>query len=329
MKKVFLFTALVSVGIFGGCRKHDHNKVPVADAGPMKTVQLPADTVTLTGTGTDEDGFIVGYLWSKVSGPNIPAIHNPGSATTKISGLITGTYRFQLMVIDDDGATGMDTVSVQVFPPNTQTLTLQPGGAEVEDARVVAVQSCVSGAPIENSANFNFPDLLDLPMAAWTFNSNGCETGQYRSFLKFTGMNSIPSSATILSARLSLFGVTTSLSSPQGNSYYTGSPYASSGTNECWIKRATANWSENTITWNNMPAITETGRAAIPASTSQWNYNVADIDVTAMVQAMVNGNANYGFCIMLQNESFYRSMNFGSSDNPDPARRPKLVITYQ
>jgi hypothetical protein len=56
----------------------------------------------------------------------------------------------------------------------------------------------------------------------------------------------------------------------------------------------------------------------ISASTSQWGYNVTDLDVTEMVKAMVNyANTNSGFCIMHQVEDFYRSVSFASSDHPD------------
>ncbi len=49
-----------------------------------------------------------------------------------------------------------------------------------------------------------------------------------------------------------------------------------------------------------------------------------------MVKSMVNtSNANYGFCFMLQNETYYRSMTFGSPNNTNAAKRPKLIIEYK
>lgn len=82
------------------------------------------------------------------------------------------------------------------------------------------------------------------------------------------------------------------------------------------------------MTWNTQPTVTETNRVALSASTSQWNYNVIDIDVTEMVKSMISGT-NYGFCFMLQNETYYRSMTFGSPNNTNAAKRPKLVIEYR
>jgi hypothetical protein len=329
MKLTHALLFFVFVTILYACDKVELNKVPVADAGLAQTIQKPVDSVILNGSGTDADGSIEGYLWSQVSGPNIPDIYTPGDQSTKIDNLIAGTYLFQLMVVDDDGATGLDTVSVTVLPSVQKTVTIQPGPADGVDARPTAVQNCTSGSPFIDAGNSTAPDFQDMPVAAWTNNANGCATMQHRAFLKFTAVNDIPQTATILSAKLSLYGVSSSVSLPQGNSYYPGSPYNSSGTNECWIKQVTGSWSESVITWNNQPSVTETNKVAIPASTSQYGYNALDIDVTNMVKSMVNNAANNGFCIMLQNEVYYRSVTFASSDNADAAKRPKLVIIYQ
>jgi hypothetical protein len=324
-KKTFIF--LVGLFVLASCKKDPKkNAVPVANAGNSSVITLPTDFATFTGTGTDADGSIVAYLWSQVSGPSSAIIANPGSPSTQINGFKEGKYVFQLMVTDNEGATGVDTASIVVNPNPIKTLTLQPGPTEGQDARPAARQGCSGG---DVSATINFPDV-DLAVTAWTFSANGCSTGQYRSFLKFTGLSIIPQSATILSAKLSLYGVESSLSSPQGNSYYPGSPYNSYGTNECWLKRVTGDWSESTITWNNQPAVTDANRIAIPASTSQWGYNVTDIDVTEMVKGMINtANANHGFSLMHQVEVYYRSVTFASSDNADATKRPKLVVTYQ
>jgi len=52
-------------------------------------------------------------------------IDNAGYLSTKVSELKEGIYLFQLMATDNEGATGVDTVSVIVFKP-VVTLTLQP-----------------------------------------------------------------------------------------------------------------------------------------------------------------------------------------------------------
>ena len=89
------------------------NQAPIAVAGANQEVTLPANTVTLSGSGTDADGTITGYSWTKLSGP-AATITSAGSASTTITGLVAGTYQFQLTVTDNSGATGTDIVTVTV-----------------------------------------------------------------------------------------------------------------------------------------------------------------------------------------------------------------------
>ncbi len=92
------------------------NKAPVADAGSNQTITLPTNSVKLSGTGTDSDGSVSSYSWTKVSGPSGSTIANPDSAITNVSGLKEGTYQYQLMVTDNDGATGTAMVQITVNP---------------------------------------------------------------------------------------------------------------------------------------------------------------------------------------------------------------------
>jgi hypothetical protein len=66
----------------------------------------------------------------------------------------------------------------------------------------------------------------------------------------------------------------------------------------------------------------------VPASTSQWNYDVKDIDVTQLVDDMLN-TENFGFCLQLQTEQVYRSLSFASCKVADSSKWPKLVVTYK
>ncbi len=90
------------------------NKAPVANAGADKTIILPTDSTTLTGTATDSDGTILSYAWLKVSGPSNGTIASPTSASTTINSLVQGIYKFELTVTDNNGATGKDTVQITV-----------------------------------------------------------------------------------------------------------------------------------------------------------------------------------------------------------------------
>src|SRR5206468_3572712 len=91
------------------------NIAPVAHAGNDQLITLPQNKATLSGSGTDADGSIVSYQWTKISGPSA-AIATPASAQTDVTGLVQGVYQFELKVTDNQGATGKDTVNVTVIP---------------------------------------------------------------------------------------------------------------------------------------------------------------------------------------------------------------------
>ncbi|HET6996033.1 MAG TPA: PKD domain-containing protein [Chitinophagaceae bacterium] len=89
------------------------NQPPTANAGPDQTITLPTLSATLTGSGSDPDGSIVSYSWSKVSGIG-GIITSPNTASTTVTGLVVGTYIFRLTVTDNTGATATDDVTITV-----------------------------------------------------------------------------------------------------------------------------------------------------------------------------------------------------------------------
>ncbi len=97
------------------------NKPPLVSAGQDQTIQLPVNSVTLSGVGNDPDGSIAKYEWVKVSGGSA-VIGSPASSVTAVSGLIEGAYTFRIYATDNSGAVSFDDVSVTVKaalpPPN-------------------------------------------------------------------------------------------------------------------------------------------------------------------------------------------------------------------
>jgi hypothetical protein len=89
-------------------------KSPIADAGPDQEIHAN-DTITLTGSGTDEDGHIVAYEWKKIAGP--PPYHIVSTTTpkTQVYGLQAGGYTFQLTVTDNDGLQATDSMRLKVL----------------------------------------------------------------------------------------------------------------------------------------------------------------------------------------------------------------------
>ncbi|SKC82426.1 gliding motility-associated C-terminal domain-containing protein [Ohtaekwangia koreensis] len=106
------------------------NVNPVANAGNNVVLFLPTNTAILTGSGTDSDGTITGYQWVKVSG-GVVTMANETTSILTISALTAGTYVFRLTVTDDDGATGIDEVTVTVNPSSSNQSPIADAGPNI------------------------------------------------------------------------------------------------------------------------------------------------------------------------------------------------------
>jgi dienelactone hydrolase len=105
---------------------------PVANAGADKTITLPTTYTTLTGTGSDANGSIVGFRWVKIAGP-ICSYSGNTTPTVSVTKLVAGTYTFRFTVTDNSGATGYDDVRIVVKDPLTSTASVYPTGEIVDD----------------------------------------------------------------------------------------------------------------------------------------------------------------------------------------------------
>jgi hypothetical protein len=93
------------------------NQDPIANAGNNQTITAPVNSILLNGSSSfDPDGTITNYSWSEVSGPSTSTIAGNGTVSPTFSGLIVGTYVFQLQVTDNSGALNTDQISVTVQP---------------------------------------------------------------------------------------------------------------------------------------------------------------------------------------------------------------------
>ena len=123
MKNIFysVWILLFTTVVFSSCNKETNKQYPstkrppVAYAGADKWLVPPADNVFLKGRGTDADGKIISYNWSKVSGASSFTIVNPNAADTKVINLVEGVYEFELTVKDNDGLSAKDNVYVSVY----------------------------------------------------------------------------------------------------------------------------------------------------------------------------------------------------------------------
>lgn len=104
------------------------NTPPVANAGPDQTGIAPGATVTLSGSGTDTDGVIVGYNWVQTAGTPTVTLSGTGANRTFTAPSVTNgtTLTFGLVVTDDDG---------DVSPQDTMTVTVLAAGTEIIELR--------------------------------------------------------------------------------------------------------------------------------------------------------------------------------------------------
>lgn len=120
---------------YNGCTKAaaplvlTKNVAPVSNAGVDKVLTLPTNTVTLSGSGSDGDGSIASYQWSKVSGV-FGSMSGETTNTLVLTNLSGGNHIYRLTVTDNFGETKSDDVSITVNSvPNDfnkiQTITVR------------------------------------------------------------------------------------------------------------------------------------------------------------------------------------------------------------
>jgi lysophospholipase L1-like esterase len=143
------------------------NQSPSANAGADKIITLPTNSLTLNGSGSDPDGSIASYAWSKVSG-GAATINSPSAASTTVSGLAQGSYIFRLTVTDNAGATAFDDVLVTV------------NGSTSSSSRIEAENwSAMSGVLTENCTEGTL-DVGWIDNADWMeYSVNVPTTGSY------------------------------------------------------------------------------------------------------------------------------------------------------
>lgn len=87
-------------------------RTPQASAGINQYIS--GTSTTLYGSASyQQDGTIVSYSWTKLSGPSCTIV-SPTLADTSVTGLSIGTYVFQLTVTNNNAATNSSTVTVVV-----------------------------------------------------------------------------------------------------------------------------------------------------------------------------------------------------------------------
>lgn len=170
---------------------------------------------------------------------------------------------------------------------------------------------------LESHANINLGNHMQIPSMSWTF---GGVPGNLRGLVEFD-LPIIINDKEITGAYLSLYAYDAQDALGQHSTL--------SGPNESWIQRVITEWDEQKVTWNTQPKTTTKNQVNLHSS-SYETEDYLDIDVTELVLDMYkNPNESFGFMIRLDNESYYRRLNFASSDHWNSQLHPKLEICYK
>ena len=310
MKKYLLPILLLTALCIYSCQKDLVIKFApdvVTEGYITDSIQSREDSVTLTGSATDKDGEVVAYLWSLVTGPNVPVIVTPGLPETQIASIIPGTYVFQLMATDNEGFTGvaMDTVVIIEKKHTETTITIKNDGDHINEMLIAGNQTTNlsdAGSPEIDAYNWTQLGSQDLGKGAFKFD-----------------LSQVPANATIKSAKLTLYSNTAPQNGNQMDANY-------GANNSIFIERITSEWNNNT-TWQTQPSTDRLDHISIPQS-NQSREDLIDIDVTSLVQKMIS-STNYGFEIRLQQDNIvYNSRLFCGSRFSDVTKHPSLKVTF-
>ena len=99
----------------GNCVPDEPNEAPtVIVTSDSYSMSLPTNQTNLQAAASDADGYIVSYLWTKVSGGDVNIV-SPTSINTDITGMVEGSYIFRCTVTDNDGLTASDQKDINVL----------------------------------------------------------------------------------------------------------------------------------------------------------------------------------------------------------------------
>ena len=135
------------------------NQAPTANAGNNKRITLPVNSISLSGSGSDTDGTVTSYKWTKISGPSAYNIVDTSSPVTEVNGLVEGVYQFELKVTDNDGATDNDIMQVTVNPVPNQTPNANAGSNKIITLPVNTTSLSGSGSDADGTYRYKWTKI--------------------------------------------------------------------------------------------------------------------------------------------------------------------------
>lgn len=90
------------------------DRPPAVNAGQNATINLPQTWAVLNATNSTDDIKIRSYQWSQLSGPNSANIINKNAVVANATGLVVGTYTFEVFVIDESNNNASSKVIISI-----------------------------------------------------------------------------------------------------------------------------------------------------------------------------------------------------------------------
>lgn len=152
-----------------------NTRAPAPTISPIaaQTIALPVSNVTLTGIAQAQGGAtIASYAWTLLNGPNIPTINSSATATTTVSGLIQGIYKFSLTVTDNNGLYSVATTNVTVNAAGSPEgyIKQSTGPGQACDDPSSAARIPVYGTSVTNGAIiYQNPALTTIYDGGWNW----------------------------------------------------------------------------------------------------------------------------------------------------------------
>jgi hypothetical protein len=149
------------------------------NAGSNLTVTLPANSVTLSGTAATNGGpAIGGIFWELVTGPSFVQFSNEWGLSTTVSGLVAGSYTFELSVANSSYQVSTSTVTLTVKPATTTAVTPsamagQAAGLTGTDSIAAAAGFSIYPNPVQGLLNIRLNNSAAGKIVVRIYNESG------------------------------------------------------------------------------------------------------------------------------------------------------------
>ena len=191
----------------------------------------------------------------------------------------------------------------------------QPLDIHLEIAELVLDYTKIEDAIVSDyKPNDNFVNEEYIQLQCWTVLGERVTNRFYLTF----DLSSIPIGTEIQDARLSLFFL---------ENHPVNLDHTFGGENEIKVEVINSTWDISTVTWNNQPSTINSPVDIIPKD-ENGKIDKPNIDITNVVQALINNRQYTGIKFSYSVEETYKSSFFASTENIILEDRPYLAIKF-